>query len=62
MEYVQFIAMTSRDIQKIFRDRHILVLNHPQEDSYNFDLQSLQELGHLDDEREIQGELLLFQY
>jgi hypothetical protein len=55
VEYKEFSAMSTFDIQAIFRNRHILVLNHPQEYSYQFDLEGLHALGHLDSKREMQG-------
>ena len=56
VEYAEFKAMSSFDIQRIFRHRHILVLNHPQERTYSFDLQCLHALGDLDQKRDMQGE------
>jgi hypothetical protein len=55
VDYKEFSTMSAFDIQGIFRHRHILVLNHPQEYSYEFDLRGLHALGHLDSKREMQG-------
>lgn len=54
VEYERFDAMDRRDIQAIFRHRHILVLNHPGK-VLQFDMEGLYEFGKIDQEMEVHG-------
>jgi hypothetical protein len=59
VDYKEFITMLARTIQDIARDRNIVVRNVPQ-DIYDWSLQTLSAVGHLDQPRDIQGISLVF--
>jgi hypothetical protein len=54
-----FVKMKPKEVQDIFRHRHILVPGTPPSD-FQFDRAGLGQLGSLDDFREIQGLLFIF--
>ena len=58
VEYDDFVNMNAAALQRVFRDRHILVLNTPSE-IQEFSLESLCKLGSIDQVRQIQGSRVL---
>jgi hypothetical protein len=54
VEWPKFKAMSTLEIQKIFKTRHIHVLNAPVE-TLNFDREGLETLGSLTISRSVQG-------
>jgi hypothetical protein len=56
VEHSEFEAMPPRQIQEIFRKRHILVRNSPGA-KLEFDIEGLSTLGSLDKQYYFQGEL-----
>lgn len=48
VEYSKFVGMDTPAIQRIFRDRHILVTNIPSTGDVRFDREGLQALADLD--------------
>jgi hypothetical protein len=58
-QWASFKAMSAREIQEIFRHRHILVLDAPVE-QLNFDRDGLETLGSLHLSRTVQGKLRTF--
>lgn len=49
VEYSRFITMDTPTIQRIFRDRHILVTNVPSTGAVAFDREGLQMLADVDE-------------
>jgi hypothetical protein len=56
VEYDEYSRMSTQEVQRIFRDRHILVINQPDRENGEFGLKALSMLGHLDADLEMQGE------
>jgi hypothetical protein len=54
VEWERFKCTNSRDIQKIFRKRHILIVNAPVE-AVDFNREGLETLGSLHSPRTVQG-------
>jgi hypothetical protein len=48
--------MSTQEVQRIFQDRHILVLNQPDCENGKFSLKTLSTLRSLDAQLEMQGE------
>jgi hypothetical protein len=58
VEWSKFKTMSTQEIQRVFSQRHILVLNAPVE-TVNFDREGLETLGSMTTTREVQGKGIL---
>jgi hypothetical protein len=60
VDYAEFLKMKTSEIQCIFKKKHILVLNHHQEELFKFDRQGLSRMGNMAFIQDMQGIFELF--